>query len=85
MQQARRGRQREAVILLKTAAWLDEAAPLPYQYLANVAALQGDLRTALTEEREALKRAPNNKLYRDNVAALEKKLAAPDRPREPAR
>lgn len=74
MKQAERGRYREATILLRAAAWLDERAPRPHQYLANVAALRGDWELALAEERAALERAPHSKLYRRNVEALEKKL-----------
>lgn len=60
--------------LLRAAAWLDERAPRPHQYLANVAALRGDWELALAEERAALARAPHSKLYRRNVETLEKKL-----------
>jgi tetratricopeptide (TPR) repeat protein len=75
MRQARRGRYREAMTQLRAAAWLNERAPLPHQYLANIAALRGDSKTALAESREALQRSPGNPLYRRNVDALEKKLA----------
>ena len=63
------GASDEAIISLKTAAWLDEAAPLPHQYLANVYYLQGRLRAAIRHQRAALRRAPER-------AAL---------PRQPAR
>lgn len=75
MRQARRGRYREALIQLRAAAWLDERAALPHQFIANVAALRGDWELALAESRAALERAPGNPLYRRNVEALEKKLA----------
>lgn len=75
MRQARRGRFREAIILLRSAAWLDERAAVPHQYLANVAALRRDWPAALAATREALQRSPGNPLYRRNLAALEEKLA----------
>jgi tetratricopeptide (TPR) repeat protein len=75
MKLARRRRFDEAIAILNAAAWLDEAAAKPHQYLANIAALRGDLATALAEQRQALKRAPDNPLYQRNVAALERTLA----------
>lgn len=71
---ARRGRYREAAVILRAAAWLDERAPLPHQHLANVAALRGDWHEALAAARSALERAPHSKLYRRNVEALEKRV-----------
>jgi tetratricopeptide (TPR) repeat protein len=75
MRDARRGHYREAMIALRAAAWLDERAALPHQYMANVAALRRDWKTALAESRSALGRSPGNPLYRRNVEALERKLA----------
>jgi hypothetical protein len=71
---ARRRRYAEANVILKAAAWLDESAPRPHQYLANIAALQSDVPMALAEQRKALKRAPDNPLYQRNVAALERQM-----------
>lgn len=66
----------QAILALKTAAWLDEAAPLPHQYLANVYYLQGRLRAALRHQRAAVRRAPNQPLYRANLRALRAALTA---------
>jgi len=66
------GRQAEAVARLKTAAWLDERAPLPHHYLANVYYLAGRNAEALQHQRAALERAPDNELYARNLATLER-------------
>ncbi len=64
------GRFRRAIAQLQAAAWLDEAAPLPHQYLANLYVMRGDRKAALVHQEEALKLAPNNELYRRNRDAL---------------
>jgi tetratricopeptide (TPR) repeat protein len=69
------GRRAEAVGLLNAAAWLDELSPLPHHYLANVHYLAGQLALAAQHEREAVRRAPENKLYRRNLEALEKAMS----------
>jgi protein O-mannosyl-transferase len=74
------GRIEAAILMLESAAWLDEAAPLPHQYLANLYYLHGQLAEAVREQREALRLAPDQPLYRDNLRALEAALAA----RQPA-
>jgi hypothetical protein len=66
----------DAIIALRAAAWLDEASPLPHQYLANIHFLSGHPFEAVREQREALKRDPGNDLYRRNLASLEQALAA---------
>jgi len=69
-------RYAEATYTLQMAAWLDESSPLPHQYLANVAFLQGHLRRAVEHQRAALARDPDNALYRRNLESLEAALAA---------
>jgi tetratricopeptide (TPR) repeat protein len=64
-----------AILTLGMAAWLDEASPLPHHYLSNVYYLSGRLKEALEEKRAALERAPDNELYKKNVAVLERALA----------
>jgi tetratricopeptide (TPR) repeat protein len=66
------GRVDEAILSLLAAAWLDEDAPLPHHYLANLYYLQGRLSEALAAQREALRRAPDSELYKRNLEALEK-------------
>jgi protein O-mannosyl-transferase len=70
------GRTDDAIIALKAAAWFDETTPLPHQYLANLYYLQGRLRAALRHQRAALRRAPDDPLYRANLRALRGALAA---------
>jgi tetratricopeptide (TPR) repeat protein len=70
------GRYDDAVVLLEAAAWFDESAPLPHQYLANVYYLKGRLRAAIRHQRAALRCAPDEPLYRANLAALRAALAA---------
>ena len=64
------GRLDDAIVQLRTAAWLDEAAPLPHHDLANVYFAKGRLDAALREEAEAVRRAPGVELYRRNLEAL---------------
>ena len=45
-------------------------SPLVYQYTANLAVLTGQLFTALAAQKEALRLAPENPLYRDNLHHL---------------
>jgi tetratricopeptide (TPR) repeat protein len=64
-----------AILTLEMTAWLDEASALPHHYLSNVYYLSGRLEKALEEKRAALQRAPQNELYKKNVAVLERALA----------
>jgi len=64
-------RYADAAVALRVAAWYDEQSPLPYQYLANVFYLTGRVGEAVRAQREALQRAPDNELYKKNLAALE--------------
>jgi Flp pilus assembly protein TadD len=64
------GRLDEAAVLLKVAAWMDEASPVPYQYLANLNVLRNRPLLALRHQRAALARAPQSPLYRKNLRAL---------------
>lgn len=66
------GRRAEALAQLRAAAWRDERAPLPHQYLANLFYLDGDLDAALEHQRRAAELAPENEVYRNNLDALEK-------------
>ncbi|MDA8019191.1 MAG: hypothetical protein MPN21_17260 [Thermoanaerobaculia bacterium] len=45
-------------------------SPLVYQYIANLAAMDGDIFLAVQAQREALRLQPENQLYRRNLAAL---------------
>jgi tetratricopeptide (TPR) repeat protein len=74
---AAEGRHDDAVYMLRAAAWLDEASPLPHHYLANVHFLAGRRRLAARAEREALARDPGNALYRRNLGALRRAIPAP--------
>lgn len=69
------GRRAEAQALLRAAAWRDERAPLPHQYLANLFYLAGDLEAALLHQRRATELAPDNEVYRANLSALERERA----------
>jgi tetratricopeptide (TPR) repeat protein len=69
------GRRDEAIALLNVAAWLDERSAVPHHYLANVHYLAGHLVLATKAEREAVRRAPENELYRRNLEALEKAMS----------
>ncbi len=65
----------EAIALLQTAAWLDERAPLPHQYLANLAYQRGRHNEALVHQGQALERDPDNEMYQRNLIALQRLLA----------
>lgn len=58
--------------LLSTAAQRNGEArsPLVYQYIANLAVMTGDLFVAVNAQKEALRLAPDNALYRRNLASL---------------
>ena len=45
-------------------------SPLVYQYIANLAVMTGDLLVAVGAEKEALRLAPGNDLYRRNLRSL---------------
>ena len=66
------GDYRGAGNLLAAAAQLNDAArsPLVYQYTANLAVMAGDLFTAVAAQKEALRLAPGNELYRGNLRGL---------------
>jgi hypothetical protein len=66
------GDQSAAKALLSEAARLNGRvhSPLVYQYVANVAVLDGDLFTAVGAQKEALRLAPGNALYRQNLRSL---------------
>jgi tetratricopeptide (TPR) repeat protein len=68
------GRIEVAIIALKAAAWLDEDAPLPHHYLANVYFLRGNITAAARHEREAVRLAPDRELYSSNLRSLEAAL-----------
>jgi len=57
--------------LLSRAAQIPAArSPLVYQYIANLGVLAGDLFTAVAAQKEALRLAPANALYRTNLQHL---------------
>jgi hypothetical protein len=58
--------------ILKDAALRNVAArsPLVPQYIANLAVLSGELFTAVSAQKEALRLAPGNLFYRDNLLRL---------------
>ena len=68
---AEKGRTREATAKLRMAAWLDETSSLPHHYLANIYYLTERLDLALRHQRKAVELAPDNELYKQNLAALE--------------
>jgi tetratricopeptide (TPR) repeat protein len=70
------GRIAEATVALEVAAWVDEAAPLPHQYLANIYMVRGRPFLAYRHQREAVQRAPRNALYKRNLASLRRTLGA---------
>jgi tetratricopeptide (TPR) repeat protein len=70
------GRIEEATVGLEVAAWLDEAAPLPHQYLANIYTMRGRPFLAYRHQREAVQRAPRDPLYKRNLASLRRTLGA---------
>ena len=45
-------------------------SPLVFQYIANLGVLAGDLFTAVAAQKEALRLAPDNQLYRSNLRSL---------------
>ena len=65
----------EAKAKLHMAAWLDEASSLPHHYLANIYYLTDRRDLALAHQRKAVELAPDNELYRQNLAALESSMA----------
>ncbi len=70
------GRMEDATVGLEAAAWLDEAAPLPHQYLANIYAMSGRPFLAYRHQREAVRRAPREEVYKRNLASLRRALGA---------
>ena len=66
------GHRAEAKRILTAAARLNERgeSPLVYQYMANLAVLEGDLFTAVNAQKEALRLAPDRALYRENLERL---------------
>ncbi|HZE89558.1 MAG TPA: hypothetical protein VE404_08425, partial [Verrucomicrobiae bacterium] len=72
----------EARDLLEKAEGVNAAArsPLVYQYLANLAVLSGDRLAALTAQKEAMRLAPRNPLYRSNLERLFRVPRPPARP-----
>jgi hypothetical protein len=68
-----------AKTLLTSAAQQNDRArsPLVYQYIANVAVLDGDLFTAVSAQKEALRLAPTNELYQRNLLSLLRKPYEP--------
>jgi len=66
------GRIIEAITRLRTAAWLDEKSSLPHHYLANVYYRAGRIGEALAHQKRAVALAPENAIYRTNLAALER-------------
>lgn len=67
-----RGEIFKAKELLAMASRRNGAArsPLVYQYVANLAVMDDDIFLAVQAQREALRLAPGNGLYRQNLAAL---------------
>ena len=68
------GKLDDAAIVLAAAAWLDEDAAMPQNYLANVAYLQGRVADAVAYQRRAVELAPRSGLFRRNLEALEAAL-----------
>jgi Flp pilus assembly protein TadD len=66
------GRVSEAIAKLLTASWLDEKSSLPHHYLANVYYRAGRIDDALSHQKRAVALAPENEIYRTNLAALER-------------
>ena len=69
------GRIIEAIAKLRTASWLDENSSLPHHYLANVYYRAGRIEDALDHQKRAVALAPENEIYRTNLAALERAVA----------
>jgi hypothetical protein len=53
------------------AAWFDERSSLPHHYLANIYFLTDRIDLALQHQRKAVELAPDNEIYRQNLAALD--------------
>jgi len=68
------GRIIEAIAKLRTASWLDESSSLPHHYLANVYYRSGRVHEALVHQKKAVALAPENEIYRTNLAALERAI-----------
>jgi tetratricopeptide (TPR) repeat protein len=66
------GKPLDAIAKLRAAAWLDERSSLPHHYLANLLYRSGRIDQALAHQRKAVALAPDNTIYRDNLAALER-------------
>jgi tetratricopeptide (TPR) repeat protein len=69
------GRIIDAIAKLRTASWLDEKSSLPHHYLANVYYRAGHIEDALAHQKKAVALAPENEIYRTNLAALERAAA----------
>jgi tetratricopeptide (TPR) repeat protein len=69
------GRLSEAIAKLRTASWLDEKSSLPHHYLANVYYRAGRIDDAISHQKRAVALAPENEIYRTNLAALERVVA----------
>jgi tetratricopeptide (TPR) repeat protein len=70
------GRVIEAIAGLRAASWLDEKSSLPHHYLANVYYRAGRGDDALAHQKKAVALAPENEIYRTNLAALERVLSS---------
>ena len=70
--EVRAGDYDTAKSILTDAAHANGAArsPLVYQYIANVAAITGDLFVAVAAQKEALRLAPDLPLYRANLKRI---------------
>jgi hypothetical protein len=68
----RDGRYDEARAVLAAATRRNEhvGSPLVHQYTANLAVITGQLHPALAAQKEALRLAPENALYRENLRHL---------------
>ncbi len=64
----------KATLARAAAANVTARVPIVYQYMANVAVVTGDLLAAVPAQKEALRLAPENRLYAQNLARL---LTAP--------
>jgi arabinofuranosyltransferase len=67
-----RGDYAQARAILDEAARRNQAArsPMVYHYIANLAVISGHLLTAVSAQKEALRLAPGNRLYRENLHRL---------------
>lgn len=68
---AEQGRTRQATAELRMASWFDERSSLPHHYLANIYFLTDRIDLALQHQRKAVELAPDNEIYRQNLAALD--------------